>query len=137
MFEMLLIFIIISLILFMMIIECLFFQDSPSAKQREGEHIGNWKPSIALISVNLIFLILCAWGVHRVDWVYTNKYFSGNGTMLTDIGFTEEYYGLSYIFYGFFLIHCILFVYAGWCAIKESKQAKGEMEFKSKSKLWR
>ena len=132
MLEMLLIFIIISIILFLLIIDALFFQDSPTAKPRPGEHIGNWRPAVALISVNLLFIVLSAYGFYKIEWTYTTNYWSGNGTFAYGIYSTDSYYYLSIIFYAFFLIHCILFVKAGYDAWQDGLSTQGEIDYKKR-----
>ena len=133
MLEMLIIFIIISFILFLLIIETLFYQDSPTAKPRPGEHIGNWRPAVVLISVNWLFIVLSAYGFYEVEWFYNSHYWSGNGTYQAAIYSTDSYYYFAYVFYVFFLIHCILFFYAGWCAVKDARTTEGEMDYRLKS----
>lgn len=137
MVEMLLLFIIVSFILFLLIIDTLFYQDSPTAQPKPGQHIGNWKPAVALISVNLFFIVLAAYGFYEIEWTYTSKYFSGNGTYMMDIYSTEKYYYLAYIFYVFFLIHVILFVKAGWDSWKDALSTKGEMDYRLRDRRWR
>jgi len=137
MHEMLIIFIIISFILFILIIETLFYQDSPTAQPKQGQHIGNWRPAVALISVNLLFIVLCTFGFYEIDWMHTSKYFSGNGTYMVDIYSTDQYYYLAYIFYAFFLIHCILFIKAGWDAWQDALSTKGEMNYSLKDRRWK
>lgn len=135
--EMWIIFVIISLILFLLIIDCLFYQNSPSTPTTEGTHIGNWKPAIALISVNWLFIILATYGCYNIEWTYTSHYWSGNGTFMTDIYSTDSYYIFAYVFYMFFLIHLILFFYAGWNAWQEALATKGEQKYTLKDRRWR
>ena len=131
-----LIFVIITIILFVIIMECLFYQDSPTAPIQPMKHIGNWKPAIALITVNWLFIILATFGCYSVEWTYTSKYYSGNGTFMTDLYSTDSYYVFAYVFYAFFFIHMILFFYAGWMAWKEALTTEGEMEYNKKFKRW-
>ena len=131
------IFVIISVLLFLLIMECLFYQDSPTAKPKPNEHIGNWKPSIALITVNWLFIILATYGCYSIEWTYTSKYYSGNGTFMTELYSTESYYIFAYVFYVFFFIHVILFFYAGWMAWKESLTTEGEIEYRLRDKRWK
>lgn len=134
MLEMLIIFIIITFILFLLIIDCLFYQDSPTAPIKNNVHIGNWRPALVLISVNLIFIVLVAFGLHKVEWFYMGNYWSGNGTYQGAIYASESYYFYAIIFYVFFLIHCILFVKAGVDAWKDALATEGEMEFNKKGR---
>jgi len=130
MLEMLILFIIISLILFLLIIEVLFYQDSPTAKPKPGQHIGNWRPAIPLISVNWLFIILSAYGFYKVEWFYNSHYWVGNGTYEAAIYSTESYYYLSYVFYVFFLIHGVLFVKAGFDAWMDAASTEGQLDLK-------
>ena len=137
MLEMLIIFIIITIILFLLIIEMLFYQDSPTAIPKPNEHIGNWKPAIPLITVNWLFIILSTYGFYEIEWFYNQNYWSGNGTYRVALYSTDSYYYLAYVFYMFFLIHVILFFYAGWMAWKESLTTEGEIDYSLKDRRWR
>lgn len=137
MLEMLILFIIISFILFLIIIEVLFYQDSPTAKPKPSEHIGNWKPAIALITVNWLFIILATYGFYSIEWFYNSHYWSENGTYQVAIYSTDSYYYLSYVFYVFFFIHIILFFYAGGMAWKEALSTEGEIDYHKKDRRWR
>lgn len=136
MLEMLILFIIISLILFLLIINTLFYQDSPTAKPKPNEHIGNWKPSIPLITVNWLFIILATYGFYEVEWFYNSHYWAGNGTYQVALYSTDSYWYLAYVFYVFFFIHVILFFYAGWMAWKEALTTEGEMNYRLKDRRW-
>lgn len=137
MLEMLILFVIISIVLFLLIIETLFYQDSPTAKPKDGEHIGNWKPAIPLITVNWLVIILATFGFYSVEWLYTSRYWAGNGTYQVSIYNTSEYYYFAYVFYVFFFIHVILFFYAGWMAWKESLLTEGEIDYHKRDRRWR
>jgi len=137
MLEMLILFIIISVILFLLIIETLFYQDSPTATPKPGDHISNWRPAIALISVNLLFIVLSTYGFYKVEWFYHSNYWSGNGTYLAELYSTDQYYYLAYVFYVFFMIHIILFFYAGYMAWKDALSTNGEIEYRLKDRRWR
>jgi len=129
MLEMLVLFIIISMILFLLILEVLFYQESPTAKPKPNEHIGNWKPAIPLITVNWLFIILCTFGFYNIEWFYNKHYWVENGTYEVGLYTSTQYFYLSYVFYVFFFIHVILFFYAGWMAWKESLTTEGEIEY--------
>jgi len=131
-----LIFVIITILLFILIMDCLFYQDSPTAPIEPKKHIGNWKPAIALITMNWLFIILATFGCYDIEWTYTSKYYSGNGTFMTELYSTDSYYVFAYVFYVFFFVHMILFFYAGWMAWKEALTTEGEMEYTKKGKRW-
>lgn len=137
MLEMLILFIIISLILFLLIINALFYQDSPTARPKPNEHIGNWKPAIPMITVNWLFIILATFGFYDVEWFYNSHYWAGNGTYQVAIYSTSSYYYFAYVFYVFFFIHVILFFYAGWMSWKEALTTEGEIEYRLRDKRWR
>lgn len=136
MLEMLIIFIVISLILFLLIIETLFYQESPTAKPKPGQHIGNWRPAVALISVNWLFIILAAYGFYSIEWFYNSHYWAVNGTYQVALYSTSSYYYLAYIFYVFFFIHIILFVKAGWDAWLDALSTEGEMNYRTRDRRW-
>jgi len=135
MLEMLILFIIISMILFLLIIDFLFMQESPTAKPKPGQHIGNWRPAIALISVNWLFIVLCTYGFYSIEWFYNSHYWTGNGTYQPAIYSTDSYYYFAYVFYVFFFIHVILFIKAGWDAWKDALSTEGEMDYRLKTRL--
>ena len=56
--ELLIVFILLTAIIFILILNYLFVETSPTIEQYEiGKHIGNWRISTALIVANLIFII--------------------------------------------------------------------------------
>ena len=137
MLEMLILFIIISVILFLLIIETLFYQDSPTATPQPGQHIGNWRPAVALISVNLLFIVLSTFGFYEIEWFYNSHYWSGNGTYQVALYSSNQYYYFAYVFYVFFLIHVLLLIKAGWDSWQDSLSTKGEMDYNKRDRRWK
>lgn len=135
MLEMLILFIIITIILFLLTIDALFFQDSPTAKPKLGQHIGNWRPVLAYIPVNLIFIVLCAYGMYNIEWFYNSHYWSGNGTYQAAIYSTTQYNYYAIVFYAFFMINCVLLVKAGYDAVQDGLSTEGEMNYRLKNRI--
>jgi len=134
MLEMLILFIIISVILFLLIVDFLLIQESPTATPKPGKHVGNWRPAIVLISVNWLFIVLCTYGCYNIEWFYQSHYWSGNGTFQNAIYSTDSYYVFAYVFYVFFFIHIVLFFKAGLDAWNDSLSTEGKMDYRLKGR---
>ena len=107
MFEMLLLLIVVSILIFLFII----LLDE------------NWKLCFPLIMVNMIFIVLITYGFWSVDWFYLDS------TLTPAIYSTDEYGVYSYIFVAFFFIHILLFIKAGHDALQESLKTKGQINY--------
>lgn len=87
-----------------------------------------WKITVPLIMVNMIFIVILAYAFWNVEWLYTNA--AGNPVMYS----TEEYSMYSFVYVGFFFIHVILFIKAGWESWQEALQTKGQMSYRIQAK---
>ena len=133
MFDMLLVLIPITVILFILICYYLFVDWTPTIvpeKLKPGQHIGNWRISVVLITVNIIFIVLISMGFFQIEWFYTSAYYIENGTYIPSIFSTQDtsYQVYTYVFFVFGLIHVVLFFYAGYHAWQDALNTKGDME---------
>ena len=116
--DMLMIFIIISIVLFIL---CLYMMEE------------NPTLAIPLIMVNMIFIVIITYGFWNVE--YIASYTSG-GEFNTTIFSTDEYGDpYSFIFVVFFFIHLLLFFRTGFNLWKEALQTKGEMDYNKKMRI--
>jgi len=112
MFEMLLLFIIISIVLFFLI----FILDD------------QWKICLPLIMINLILVTLVVYGFWDVEWLYLDA----TGTPY--VYSTEDYSVYSYVFMGFWFMHILLFIKAGWHSWQEALETKGAFSYRMQAK---
>lgn len=81
--------------------------------------------AIPLIMVNMIFIIIVTYGFFDVEWFYIAL--NGTPTIYSTAEYGEPY---AYIFFMFFFIHIMLFVKTGFNLWKEALETKGEMKYK-------
>ena len=113
--DMLIVLIIISIILF---IFCVYTMDE------------NPMLAFPLIMVNMIFIVIVAYGFWDVEWFYTG-YNVTTGAIEPMLHSTYVYgTPYSYVFFVFFLIHCLLFAKTGFNMWQEAAMTKGRMDYK-------
>ena len=121
-FDMLILFIIITVIMFILTLYTL----------EENPHL-----SIAFITLGLVFSILCTYGLWNVEYMYIG-YNASNGTTegvtYSTINYGDPY---SYIFVLIFFIFGILLMKAAFNAWNQALEQKGEMEYNNKGKYWK
>lgn len=110
MVEWLALFIIISIILF--ILSLYAMEENPML-------------AIPMIMVNMIFTVIIAYGFWNVEWFYIS--YDGTPMIHSTYDYGNPY---SYIFLVFFFIQCLLFVKTGWNLTKEALKTKGEMNYR-------
>jgi len=88
--------------------------------------------SLAFVTLGMIFSVLCAYGLWKVDFM-TVGYNATNGTTENSIFYTYNYGDpYSYIFVLLFFIFVILFMVAGFKSWKHALKQKGELDLKTK-----
>lgn len=118
-FDMLIIFVVITII-------CFFL----------GLFLMEEKPmlSIPVIMVGMIFCVLCSYGFWNVEMLYVGYNSSvGNttATIYSTMNYGDPY---SYIFMVLFYIFCLMFVKAGFNSWKDALETKGEIEYKRRNR---
>jgi len=137
-FDMLVLFIIVTIILFILICYFLFVEninsktDDEIAADAKKAHIGNWKIALILIMVNLIFIVLVTYGFYNVEYFHTGVFNATTGLYEPGIYKTDVYYSYSFVFYGFFFIHILLFFKAGYDALQDSLRTKGQIDYNTR-----
>lgn len=112
MIEWLTIFIVISIIFFIIILYTV--DDNPVI-------------CVPLIIVNLIIITFVMMGFMNVEWFYIDT--SGNPGMYSTDSYANPY---SYVFFAFFFINAMLFVKAAVNYLRDSLKTKGEMNYSMK-----
>ena len=116
-FEMLILFIILAILMFILSIYTI--EDAPYY-------------SIAFVMLGMIFSVLCAYGVWEVDFLVVG-YNASNGSTVTEM-YNSYSYGdpYSYIFVLLFFIFVIMFMVAAFNSWKHALKTKGELDLKNK-----
>lgn len=84
----------------------------------------NWKITLPLTMVNMLFIIPIVYGFWNVEWFYVAIW---NET--AELHSSSDYKIYSYVFVGFWFIHLLLIVRSGYYAWKESLETKGQMDY--------
>ena len=82
--------------------------------------------SIPFVIIGMIFSVLCAYGVWKVEWAVLQ---SDNTFVLESASYGEPY---SYVFVLIFFIFMMLFVKAGFNTWKQALEKKAEMDYNLK-----
>ena len=123
-FDLLIVFIMLTVLLFIFILYYLLVEESPTLEQHKpGQHIGNWRMATALIIINMIFLILVVYGFFNMEWFYVQADPGLYGTAATE----GDVY--AYVFVVFFFIHILLLFKCGWDSWMEALNVKGRMKY--------
>ena len=124
MLELLLVFVMLSVIIFIFILHYLFNEESPTLEKREpGVHIGHWRMATPLIIVNMIFIILVIYGFYNMEWFYVQGTPSLYGVE------SSEYQAYAYVFVVFWFIHFLLLFKAGFDSWRDALTVKGRQEW--------
>ena len=130
MFDMLLIFIMVIIFLFVFIIFFLFVDETSSLEGgggsiHEGRHIGNWRAAIPLITINMIFCVLVAYGFYNIEFFLSGADLTGDIYSTT----ASNYDVFAYVFMLFFFIHIILFFLCGWYSWLDALTTEGRIKY--------
>jgi len=87
--------------------------------------------AIPFIMLGMIFSILCAYGVWKVEWAVIQN---DNTFVLESANYGEPY---SYVFVLIFFIFLMVFVKSGFNTWQEALQTKGEIDYHRKDNRWR
>ena len=87
-----------------------------------------WKLTLPLIMVNLIFITLIVYGFWNIEWVVVDG--AGDPSLFSD----DSHYVYSYVFVAFWFIHMLLFIKAGYDSWKEALETKGQMSYRMQAK---
>lgn len=93
--------------------------------------------AIPIILVGMICTIICAYGFWNVEYfyiAYNNTLGNSSGFIYSTMNYGDPY---SYIFMFLFFIYCALFVKTGFNMWSEALQTKNEMEYNSRRKRGR
>lgn len=95
--------------MFFFFLICFFmFVDESSTKSpyMKREHLGNYRIAIPIIGVNLILLVLSAYGGYRIDYYVMNTTAPVSYAMLNSP--ISDYVIWVFVFFVLFLIHILL-----------------------------
>jgi len=122
-FDLLLIFIILSII-FLVISIFLMESENPSL-------------AIVFIMMGIIFTILCAYGCWDVEFLYTGVNITTGGTDASI--YSTDVYGdpYSYIFMLIFFVYIVLFFRTGFNMWNLALRQEGEMDYNRRDRRWR
>lgn len=123
------IYIIVSVILFILIGHYLFvdtkeYQNSEKNMEKE---IGNWKMALLLIMINFIFITIVSLGYFQIDIWYTGGFNSTDGSYNLSFFplYGQFYYGT--VWFALVFINLLLMIRAASDALQESVMTKGEL----------
>lgn len=144
-FELLLFFVAMSIVLFIIICYFLFVDNiNPKTDEEEALNvkkapIGNWRIAMVLITVNFIIIAICTLGFVNVEVFHMGHYYPENGTYVsttTTLNVTT-YLPYVWVFYVFFYIHIMLFFRAGYDAYQDAMRSKGQMDYSTYERKYR
>ena len=98
----------IEMLLFILICYFMFVEESSTKPPRlTDEHLGNYRIAVPLIAVNLILLVLSAFGGYRIDYfllqnVTTTPVYTMTSTPIVDFAVW------AFVFFMLFLVHILL-----------------------------
>ena len=115
--EMLIVFIIITVILF--ILSVIFMDDAPMV-------------AVPILFTGMVFTILCAFGFFEVDTVYLGQNLSTGA--IEPMIYSNEAYNTAYpwVFFFLFILFAIVFLRIGFNLLMEAKQTMGEMNYRGR-----